>query len=604
MIFSHDKMRPLQEKFVDLIENILSIKKNVLIHAPTGLGKTAAALSPALDYAIKNDLFVFFVTSRHTQHKIVIDTLKKIQERHNLKITCSSIIGKKWMCSQDNVNTMLAGDFSEYCKSLVKNNSCHFFQNTKAKNNIKAKHLIESINSPLTSEEVIAESQLSELCPYEIALMLSEKAKVVISDYNYLFNPHIRIPFLKKTKKDLEKAIVIVDEAHNLPSRVRELLTARLTDRVVRLAFKEAEKFHIKEVLPVFTELSHIMRDICKPNSERLVNKDELIKPLSRIDSIENIVDELRVSSETVLVKQKRSFIGLVANFLEKWCDSGDGFARMVKKDDKVTLSSVCLDPSLLTSDVFNQAHSSILMSGTLSPIKMFKDVLGVNNSDSEVFPSPFPDRNRLCLIVPRTTTRFAKRSEQQFENIGSIAADLANQIGGCVMLFFPSYFVRDKVYDVFQKKYSKTVFVESQGMSKENKDNLLKRFQNYKESGAALLAVAAGSFGEGVDLPGVLKGVIVVGLPLDKPSLETKELISYYDKKFGKGWDYGYTLPAMTKCIQNAGRCIRSENDKGVLVFLDERYAWANYQNTFPREWNLKTTMLYEKEIKNFRSL
>jgi DNA excision repair protein ERCC-2 len=114
-------------------------------------------------------------------------------------------------------------------------------------------------------------------------------------------------------------------------------------------------------------------------------------------------------------------------------------------------------------------------------------------------------------------------------------------------------------------------------------------------------MGVAAGSFGEGVDLPGVVKGVIVIGLPLDRPDLETTELITYYDKKFGKGWEYGYILPAMTRGIQNAGRCIRSESDRGVLVFLDERYPWPRYKSCFPPEWNLKTAPDYAEDISMF---
>ena len=131
----------------------------------------------------------------------------------------------------------------------------------------------------------------------------------------------------------------------------------------------------------------------------------------------------------------------------------------------------------------------------------------------------------------------------------------------------------------------------------------MLDRFSQHKKTGAALLGIAAGSFGEGVDLPGIIKCVIVVGLPLDKPDLETTELISYYDKKFGKGWEYGYTLPAMTRCIQNAGRCIRSEKDRGVLAFVDERYAWPSYKRCFPADWQIINTTEYIGKIKDFFS-
>lgn len=264
-------------------------------------------------------------------------------------------------------------------------------------------------------------------------------------------------------------------------------------------------------------------------------------------------------------------------------------------------ISTVCMDPAVLTRDVFKACHSSVLMSGTLNPIEMYRDVLGFDDVIARVFPSPFPERNRLCLVVPKTTTKYSARSPQQFANIAQVSSNIANAVPGCVMVFFPSYALRDQVAERFMPLYQHTTFLEVPGLSKEQKQELLTKFSSYREQGAALLAVAAGSFGEGIDLPGVLKGVIVVGLPLDRPTLETKELINYYDRKFGKGWDYGYTLPAMTKCIQNAGRCIRTETDRGVLAFVDERYAWPRYMNCFPPDWDVKTTALFRSSVEEF---
>jgi DNA excision repair protein ERCC-2 len=130
----------------------------------------------------------------------------------------------------------------------------------------------------------------------------------------------------------------------------------------------------------------------------------------------------------------------------------------------------------------------------------------------------------------------------------------------------------------------------------------MLERFAGYSGTGAVLLGVASGSFGEGIDFPGdILKCVVVVGLPLQRPDLETKELIAYYDHKFGKGWDYAYVAPAFSKTLQNAGRCIRSETDKGIVVFLDERFTWPNYFKYFPPEGQIKITLDYEDKIKEF---
>jgi len=231
----------------------------------------------------------------------------------------------------------------------------------------------------------------------------------------------------------------------------------------------------------------------------------------------------------------------------------------------------------------------------------MFKALIGVN-ADELTLPSPFPQKNQLNLIIPKTSTKFSGRSKEQYAEIGRLTADMVNMIPGNVAIFFPSYYLLEQVYDAFFPLCEKTCFVEKPFMRKDEKEDFLDRFKTYKDSGAVLLGVITGSFGEGIDLPGdLLKGVIVVGLPLQKPSLETKALIEYYDKKFGKGWEYGYVFPAFNKTLQSAGRCIRSETDKGVIIFLDERYAWPAYYKLFPKDKNVRVTVLYEKLIKDF---
>ena len=138
--------------------------------------------------------------------------------------------------------------------------------------------------------------------------------------------------------------------------------------------------------------------------------------------------------------------------------------------------------------------------------------------------------------------------------------------------------------------------------LTKEERDEVIEKFKSYKDKGGVLLGVSGGSFSEGIDLIGdYLKGVIIVGLPLARPDVETKELIKYYDEKFSKGWDYGYILPGMTKAIQASGRCIRSETDKGVIIFLDERYVWDMYNKCFPRDWDIKVSKLPVERIKRF---
>lgn len=602
MLFSHSVVRPSQKELIDAAAKALKEKKHLLAHAPTGLGKTAAVLGPALELALKNDLTVFFLTSRHTQHKIVLEEAKNLMEQNGIHFAVASLIGKKWMCAQE-VENLPSADFAQYCKALVEANQCEFYTNARGKNNLLAQRILSDLKAgaPMPTETVMAKCVQSKVCPYEVSLMLAEDSKVIIADYYYLFHPSIREALFNKIKKKLEQAIIIVDEAHNLPERVRDLLTFRLSNKIIKLAIQEAKKYNLDvsslvEIQEVLNKLSDNLAD------ERLIKQESFSDPLNKFKPYDEIIDELELAADLVREDQKISHIGSVAKFLEEWKHGSDGFARIIsRKEMFVTLSNRCLDPALLTKEVFDSCYSSIIMSGTLSPTSMYSDLLGMKNAISMSFPSPFPEKNRLLLIIPRTTTKFTMRSERQYKEIGEICADMANKIPGCVMLFFPSYKVRDSVAGFFSEVYDNKAFFETQGMNKEARQQLLDKFSSYAKTGAALLAVASGSFGEGIDLPGILKGVIVVGLPLDKPDLETTELISYYDKKFGKGWEYGYTLPAMTKCIQNAGRCIRSETDRGVLAFVDERYAWPRYKSCFPPEWKLKITKDYSDEIAQF---
>lgn len=609
VLFPHAQVRSVQKQMMQDAAEALEKRKHFVVHAPTGLGKTAATLSPALDLALKRDLVVFFLTSRHTQHKIVLDTLQAIRKKHNLQFIATSIIGKKWMCTQPGIKTMRSNDFFPYCKALRENKACEPYENVKSKTCIHCDVVLREIenDAPVPTEEIIAKCSEKNLCPYEVSLILAEKSKVIVTDYYYLLHPHIRNSFLKKIRKTLEQSIIIFDEGHNLPSRARELMTQRISTRLLRAAIKEAKKYKFNELVLPLTELDNAIERIgegLQPDGEKLLKREHLLDAISAFDDIDELITKLNAAADIVRQDRQRSILGNVAEFLELWPEGDEGFSRiLVKTQDNIGLSKRCLDPSLATKELIENSYCTITMSGTLSPVQMFADLLGIPSEKriTKEYPSPFPTGNRLALVVPRTTTKFSQRNDLQFKSIAEHCARLVNSIPGCVAMYFPSYTIRDAVNRNFGSLCKKTLFLEQPNMTKEQKQDFLERFRQYKDSGAVLLAVASGSFGEGIDLPGVLKGVIVVGLPLDRPNLETQQLIEYYDKKFGKGWDYGYTMPALTKTMQNAGRCIRSETDRGVIIFLDERYAWPRYFTCFPTDWNLRISVDALPEIQNF---
>jgi len=617
LLFPYDIVRDEQNKLLLLTDAAIENKRNLIVHAPTGLGKTAAALSPALSQAIKNDLTILFLTSRHTQHQIAIETLKEIKTKYQNNFTSVSIIGKKWMCLQPGVGKLYSSDFAEYCKKLKEDKKCEFYNRCKknmAKFTDDAITTLSTLNriGPLTTEQVIEHSGVQEMCPYQLSLGMAGKAKVIISDYYYLFHPNIGENFLTRIGKEMDKLIVIVDEAHNLPYRLKDLASEFLTTIILNRAMKEAKKYGYDNTVELLQEIQTVLErlvDSLDIEQEKIVTKEDFVKDLDEQYDFDQLIGDLEYIADAVRELQKQSYIGSIAKFLQTWQGQDEGFVRIIAhkrglREPFISLSYRCLDPSVVSENIINNTHSTILMSGTLLPTAMYKELLGVKESQEVVFKDPFPKKNRLNLVIPKTTTKFTARNDKQFQDIAEVLSEVVNDIPGNSLIFFPSYYLRDKVSEHFDVKSNKSIFSERKGMTKPEKHDLLERFKGYKDTGAVLLGVASGSFGEGIDLPGdLLKGVIVVGLPLSQPDLETKSLIDYFDKKFSKGWDYGYLFPAFNKSLQNAGRCIRSETDKGIIIFLDERYVWNNYKRCFPEDWDMEVSQNYKGMVREFFS-
>ena len=610
LLFPYDKVRDEQNNLIEEIIKAVTNNTNLIAHAPTGLGKTAAALSPL----VKLKQTLFFITPRHTQHKIVIETLQQIKAKHNVNISVVDFLGKKAMCLQPGIDSLSSAEFADYCKEQVKKDQCIFYQRLKRKGKLttEAKAVIEKINNNIYhAEEVKQLCRKHKLCPYEIAAQAGKKAKVIIADYFHILNPHIRETLLAKTEKELDNSIIIIDEAHNLPERCRTVLSDKLTTYLLEMSEKEARSLGYKDMADDILILNNILEKLVKKMSieqnQILITKQEFIDKVKEHIDYEELIGNLAFISEQVLEKKERSFTKSIAAFLKNWPGQDKGFIRILNKGfthqnkPYISLKYNCMDPSLILKPLSEQTHSLICMSGTLNPTKMYKDLFGFEAIEKE-FKSPFPQKNKLNIIVPDTTTKYTARNPYMYEKIAKYCSDITNLIPGNTLIFFPSYKLRDEINQHFQTMSDKTIFTEVPQMTKQEKTEMLDKFKKYKEVGAALLAASSGNFGEGIDLMGdFLKAVIIVGLPLGKPNLETEQLIKYYDEKFKKGWEYGYTLPALIKTFQNAGRCIRSETDKGIVVYLDQRYTWDNYFKCFPKDEQLRISKDPFDRIKTF---
>jgi len=236
-------------------------------------------------------------------------------------------------------------------------------------------------------------------------------------------------------------------------------------------------------------------------------------------------------------------------------------------------------------------------MSGTLYPLEMYEKIFGLDLPLKIDLSNPYPAENRLDLVVPVVNTKLSMRSDQMYERIALNCKKIIETIPGNKIFFFPSYAILGEVRSYFEED----IVSEEPGMDKSSRESILSRFKISR--GNSLFAVSAGSFGESIDLLGdSLSAVTIIGVPFGKYDVMSKELVRYYDEKFGRGQEYGYIMPAFTKVLQNAGRCIRSEKDRGVIIYLDERYSWSNYQKYFPGSVELIQSRNYEK-VKEFFS-
>ena len=470
LLFPHSVIRNIQDDMLLDVDNVVKNKKCLIMHAPTGIGKTAGVLAPVLAYAIKNKLTIFFLTNRHTQHVIAIDTLKKIKEKYNLNIKAADIIGKKWMCPVPGIERLYSSEFAEYCKTVREDNKCEFYANTrkKSKPTVKAKAVLSELKqlSPCHIETVKDLCSKQKLCPYEISALMARDANVIITDYYYIFSPTIRDSFFKRIQKDINETIIIVDEGHNLSLRVRDLMTERLSIFMVKRAISEAKKFKYNEAKKNLIEIKNILENLAKDikeNGEALIRREEFAKKVNMISDYDDLISDFEFIGDAVRETKKQSSIGSIARFLNTWQGSDEGFVRIIEKKPKaIILSYRCLDPSLVTRDVINSAHSTIIMSGTLTPTTMYRDLLGFEKDTVEkLYKSPFPIKNRLNLIIPETSTKYSLRNEKQFRRIAKICADIVNEVPGNSALFFPSYYLRDAVNHFFTKLCRKTTFLK-----------------------------------------------------------------------------------------------------------------------------------------------
>jgi|GEM_PF-35658 len=600
-LFPFSTIRDGQKEFLDDVRRVVESKGILFAHAPTGIGKTVAALVPALGYALENDKVVFFLTPKQSQHKIAVDTLRLIKRVRGVDFTVVDIISKQAMCPRD-ISREYYAIFNELCKFEQKTRRCKYFRKY---DRAVTDRIVREI---MHVEELKDLCTVSGVCPHRAALDAARHANVVICDYNYLFS-NISETVLDSLKLGLEDIILVVDEAHNLPDRIRNHLSDELTLNSLKEAAKEMQSIdvplyrHLKGVEKFFSEF---MRDRDKEqNVERQAIVDGVNKVLRETlgepVTYGEFIEELKEIGVALRDEKEKggSAILRVAEFLDAWT-TDLACSRTFNNEPTQRLSFRLLDPSVLSRDIISKVHAAVMMSGTLYPTEMYADTLGAKKEKTLLreYKSPFPRENRLIIVTKGLTTRYAERNENMYKNIAEKISKISDVVDGNLAVFFPSYALLEDIANYISQE--KTL-IERRHMDKRQKNRLYNRLRS---GGGILLGVQAGSLSEGMDYEdNILKAVIIAGLPLSPPTLEVKNLQRYYVDKFGedKGKLYSYIYPAIGKVLQAGGRGIRSETDVGVIILMDYRFTYPIYRKCLPPDYSFKITDEPEELCRKF---
>lgn len=596
-LFRHDNPRKFQSGLIQDIYSTISAGNNMLAHAPTGSGKTDASLSAALTHAVDTDLTVFFLTSKISQHKIALDVVDGITKKHKADIRAVDLVGRRHMCLYD-ISEFDAESFHYFCENKRKRKSCEFYNNVRNldfSSEKKLEKLVKEYGCGMGHMEAAEFAFTKAMCPYELLLRIAGDSNVIIGDYYHFLIPQIRNPILLKTGKTIEDSIVIVDEAHNLANRVRDYLSLTVTNRMLRRAEKEMRIFDFdsEDMGELFEDWAY---ELLGEKNEVVIEKEDFLEFLSQF-SDEFLLNIEDTGISYVELKGKKSAALKLSLFISVWENEIETVRILKKTEYGIKLSSKILDPSVITGTL-NQTYSTVLMSGTLLPLEMHRDVLGLDKERTllKSYPSPFPPQNLLNIISTNTTTRYRERTPENYSKMANGIENIVKKTSGGTAVFFPSYKVMDEITPLLSIE---NIHMQETGMEPKEVRELIERFS---EKGGVLCGVQGGSLSEGVDFSkGEIKTVIVVGVGLDEMNAEIDALINFYEKKFGMGWEYAYLYPGTIKALQAAGRARRKETDRVVVVYLDERFKWKNYNWIFDNKRRVVVTKYPERYVSDF---
>ena len=645
---AHNNPRPGQIDMIREARESLRNKGHHLAAAPTGIGKTAASIAAALEVAMNSSVkpHILFLTGRQSQHKIVIDTVRKINSRleNNFRdIKVVDIIGRESMCEVVDIQTgrcLCEQGSSESARARLKEDVRNYI-----------------LQSPRHVFETVEKAKTFGVCAWQTCRSAVKDCDILVCDYNHVFAEQVRENSLPSMGISLQNSIIIVDEAHNLPDRIRMSMERVITPIIVRNAAMELEEFMGSveniairnsassnptqllddinwafEVIKLFRfKMANYFRNLhekINEDEELLINIDDFAKLIhSACDDYEGISGQMKLdSNEDFTAKtptQNRlerlvQTLSQVSVEVEEDEDSSEPDAHRIAyilesiirfgntsalcmvfspkgKEGKITTH--LLDPGVLSGPLFARTAGSILMSGTLYPPAMYADILALpkNLTTKTSYVSPFAGERRPVLIARDVTTKYTERSENMWNKMRSHIQALIDGSEGHVAVFSPSYRLMEEILgEVFFKGVTKVV--ESRDWSKDDIDRVVSKLKNERRIGNRVLlcGVFGARLSEGIDYDdGVLGSVVCIGIPNPPPSVLSNSLKEYISDKFGRqnAWRYTVTQPAINSILQAMGRPIRSIEDRALILLLDNRNDNRTYRECYPTAMKMNTS-------------
>ena len=566
-----------QRKMVSGIYHAISKKEQIFIQAPTGVGKTMSAVFPAVR-AIGQGMAetVFYLTARTITRTVAQDAFEILRDR-GLLFKVITITAKEKLCFCD--------------KPECDPEKCPYAKGHYDRIN-DAVYELWTTEQSFDRETLLRHAQKWQVCPFEMSLDLAIWMDGVICDYNYVFDPNVCLKrFFGENVSG--NYLFLIDEAHNLVDRGREMYSASICLNDV-IETRKFVKPYSQKLWKKLGKVKKQMEELRQNCGEWKVQENAGVLPISLL-SVQGELDQLLEEPPAQeVVDGILDFYFEVRDFLNISELVDDNYVVYTAFDEngRFYMKLFCVNPAENLQKCLDKGNSTVFFSATLLPLQYYRKMLSTRSENFGMYvESPFEQKKRCLMICRDVSSKYTRRGYEEYRKIAEYIARMSWQKKGNYMVFFPSYRLMEDVYQVYQDEFSVSwvrCISQHASMTELEREEFLEEFTEETEEILVGFCVMGGIFSEGIDLIGDrLIGAAVVGTGLPQVNCEREILKGYYDEKGEQGFDYAYRYPGMNKVLQAAGRVIRTKEDTGAILLMDERFLNRDYRNLFPREWN-----------------